>query len=145
MRGILISIRPQFAALIASGAKRVEFRRRASDGLAGLWGLVYESQPTCAIVMRVRFGAAVRATPRELWTHYRSVAGIDRGVFEAYMAGCGHGWALEIDRVDVVDTPRDLAWLRAKGVTVPVSYALLKGNAKWARGLLPGGVRRRAA
>ena len=145
MRGILISIKPRFASAIASGAKRVEFRRRASDAFAGAWALVYASQPTCAVVMRVRFGAVVRASPRELWTHYRRVAGVDRAGFDAYMAGCRHAWAIEIESVEVLDTPRDLAWLRARGVAAPMSYAMFASSAKWAKGMLPGEKERRAA
>lgn len=137
MRGVLISIKPEFAERIASGEKRVEFRRRASAALAGMWGLVYESQPRCAVVMRVRFGAAVRATPRELWTRYRSGAGIHRAGYHAYMDGCAHAWALEIDRVEILETARDLAWLRARGVSAPMSYALIARDATWARGMLP--------
>lgn len=149
MRGVLISIKPEFAARIASGEKRVEFRRRASSELAGMWGLVYESQPTCAIVMRVRFGVVVRATPRALWAQYRASAGIDRARYQAYMDGSAHAWALEIDSAETLQTPRglalDLAWLRARGVTPPMSYAWIARDATWARGLLPVAKARRAA
>lgn len=137
MRGILISIKPEFSARIASGVKRVEFRRRASCTLAGAWGLVYESRPTCAVVMRVRFGAVVRASPGVLWTRYSARAGVDRGGFNAYLDGCATAWALEIDAVDVLAVPRDLSWLRTKGVGVPVSYAMIAKDARWVRGLLP--------
>lgn len=149
MRGVLISIKPEFAARIASGEKRVEFRRRASSAMAGMWGLVYESQPRCAVVMRVRFGAVVRATPRALWTQYRDGAGIDRARYQAYMDGCAHAWAMEIDAVEPLDEARDLArdlkWLRARGVTPPMSYAWIARDATWARGLLPVAKTRRAA
>ncbi len=145
MRGVLISIKPEFAARIASGEKRVEFRRRASSELAGMWGLVYESQPTCAVVMRVRFGAVVRATPRALWAQYRSCAGIDRARYQAYMDGSAHAWALEIDAVEPLDEARDLKWLRARDVTPPMSYAWIARDATWARGLLSEAKARRAA
>lgn len=144
MHAVLMSIKPEFVARIRAGEKRVEFRRRGSSALAGAVGLVYESQPTCAVVMRVRFGAAVQGTPRELWRAYRGVAGIDRGRFDAYMAGCGRAWGLEIDGVEILETARDLAWMRARGVTPPVSYALVAPGATWARGLLRGS-RERAA
>ena len=145
MRGILISIKPEYATRIASGHKQVEFRRRASSALAGTWALVYESQPTCAVVMRVRFGAAACATPKELWATYRDVAGVGRRAFDAYMRGAARAWALEIERVEVLDLPRDLAWLRSRGVTIPVSYAMIKDDARWARNLLASSRARNAA
>lgn len=145
MRGILISIKPEYATRIAGGYKRVEFRRRASIALAGSWALVYESQPTCAVVMRVRFGTVACATPKELWATYRDVAGVGRRAFCAYMRGVARAWALEIERVELLDVPRDLAWLRSRGVAIPVSYAMIKDDARWARTLLTSSHARDAA
>ena len=130
---ILLSIKPVFIERVLRGEKRVEFRRRASARLAGMPVLMYATSPTCLLVARARVGDVRRAPARALWAAYRDSAGIDRAGLLEYFEGCSAGWGLELDAVEPLATPRDLAWLRARGANPPMSYSIIEE--RWAREL----------
>lgn len=85
-RVALMAIQPRFAQAILSGAKTVEFRKRAlAPDVTTV--LIYETAPTQLIVGEFELAENVVATPMKLWKKFAADGGIDADGFDAYFAG----------------------------------------------------------
>lgn len=92
---VLMSIRPDYAKAILSGAKTVELRRRRPSFPSGTRVIVYSSAPDQRLLGTFATGAVEGAPPERLWTLVSDRAGISRAAFDAYFAGCEFGYAIE--------------------------------------------------
>lgn len=110
-----MSIKPQFADAIFSGAKQFEFRRAIFRCPVSVV-VVYTTSPVSQIVGEFEVAGVLRGTPRELWKRTRRWAGISRERFFKYFTGCQTGYAIEIGAVSRYVKPVNLP---AKGVTRP--------------------------
>jgi predicted transcriptional regulator len=133
--GVVLSIKPRFAELIARGEKRVEFRRRFAACHAGCRVWFYASTPARVVRVSARVARVVHARPDRLWRDYRACGGVGRAEFDAYFEGCARGAALELTDAAELSTPRDLAWLRRRGFVPPMSYRVIRGDEAWARAI----------
>ncbi|MES2880169.1 MAG: ASCH domain-containing protein [Pseudomonadota bacterium] len=96
---VLISVHPFYAAEIAAGRKRVEFRRRWPTKPTGVL-VVYATAPIKAIVAVVEVAAVKRASNTQLWGLCKSLGGaITRARLREYMHGLDVGVALLLGRV----------------------------------------------
>ena len=75
-----MSVRPQFAAAILNGSKRVEFRKRPLVADIGTV-VIYATAPVGAVVGEFGVVGQVVGTPEDLWARFAEVAGIDREGF----------------------------------------------------------------
>ena len=103
----LMSIRPQFAAAILDGSKRVEFRKRPLAADIGTV-VIYATAPVGAVVGEFGVVGQVVGTPEDLWARFAEVAGIDREGFFSYYDGSARAVGIVIGRVDRYDQPRPL-------------------------------------
>lgn len=104
----LLSIRPKYADLIATGKKRVEFRRtRFRNGISHV--LVYATKPIQAIIGCFKVSAIDVQSPRKLWAKYRNISGLDRDEFASYFESCEVGVAIAIGRVELFNERVPLA------------------------------------
>lgn len=102
-----MSIRPEFAARLLAGEKRVEFRRRpAAREVTHI--LIYATSPVRAVVGVAEVERLERASPGELWDEFAEVAGIGRSDFFAYFAGTRTGCAYVVKHVWPCSPPRRL-------------------------------------
>ncbi|MCZ7646216.1 MAG: ASCH domain-containing protein [Planctomycetota bacterium] len=139
---LLVSIRPEFAAKIFQGTKRVELRRVRPRVEEGHGVLVYVSSPTKELQGAFEVRDVVEAPPKRLWREVGSHAGITREEFEAYFEGADTGYAIRIKRAWEFDRPQTLTSLRRRmpKFAPPQSYhyldkakaAVLLGKAKLA-------------
>jgi predicted transcriptional regulator len=120
-RNVLMSIRPQYADAILSGAKRYELRRRRPSFGTGSQVIVYSSSPDQRLLGTFETGTIHEAAPETLWKLVRGQAGIDRSTFADYFVGCDVAYAIE------VRSPQRLepAPLRFRP---PQSYLFLRGG-----------------
>lgn len=124
---LLISIRPEYAKRIASGEKRVEFRRRLPGKLTCGRAFFYVTSPVQRIEMVATIARIVCAAPTTLWRQFASISGTPRAAFDAYFAGAGTGFALILDDVRLLRPAFSLAdeRLRHAGFRPPQSVAVL--------------------
>lgn len=93
---LLLSLSPEYAAMIASGRKTVELRRRFPNVASGTEMWIYETLPTGAITGRARILDVHRGPPARLWREFGSMTGISRSAFDQYLAGCDEAAAVMV-------------------------------------------------
>lgn len=93
----LMSIHPEFAELILTGEKRVEFRRRPLAREA-THIVIYATSPISAVVGVAEISRVAHGSPSALWSAFGSVGGIGRTEFFGYFDGTGRGVAYVLRR-----------------------------------------------
>ena len=91
----LLSIKPEFAEAILSGAKRYEYRRvgfaQAVDTV-----ILYASSPTRLVVGEFRVKSIHHASLADLWRRTHRHAGISSEYFYRYFHSLEMGYAIEV-------------------------------------------------
>ncbi len=134
---VLLSLKPEFAARILSGEKRFEFRRTRFRCRVVTAALMYSNSTQRRIVGAFEIGGIHEASPKRLWTRYRSVAGINECAFFEYFEGLDRGYAIEISRV-LRFVPAIDPKTAFPGFVPPQSFRYL--SARQASQLLPSGL-----
>jgi predicted transcriptional regulator len=91
-----MSIRPEYAEAILSGAKTFELRRRRPSFAPGSRVVVYSSSPDQRLLGTFEAGEIHEQKPSKLWGVVSQSAGITRKDFNAYFAGCEVGYAIAV-------------------------------------------------
>jgi predicted transcriptional regulator len=128
-KSLLISVRPEFAAMIFSGSKTVELRRVRPNVGKGDIAIVYVSSPARALQGAFEISNVVSAKPQTLWRKFARQSGIKRAAFFAYFAGKLIGHALVIKRAWKWALSTSLSFLRRRnsGFHPPQSFRYLQG------------------
>jgi predicted transcriptional regulator len=123
----LLSIRPQHAAAIENGTKRVEFRRKFSRKLKAATALIYVTSPIQQLRLSASILDVVESTPESLWERFGPVAGCDRTDFDQYFSGTDSGFAIALSHVQPLTNPlhAQSADLRSLNFHPPQSFAIL--------------------
>lgn len=121
---VLLSVRPAYAKLIASGSKTVELRRRFPDLPAGSTLIVYATQPVAAIVALARLASITSLSLPTLWRRFGAAAAVTKQTFDVYFSECERGLAIELAGVTSFARPMRLADLRGiwPAFSPPQSY-----------------------
>ena len=123
---VLISVHPFFAAEIAAGRKRVEFRRRWPNKPTGLI-VVYATAPVKSIVAVVEVAEVKRLNGAHLWEICKSWGGaITRANLRQYMHGLDKGVALLLGRTFLPPAAVCPKVAFGGGFTPPQSYRYLR-------------------
>lgn len=122
--GVLLSIRPTFANLIANGAKTVELRRRFPHVPSGTVLVVYATQPVAAALGIARLRSLTEAAPSTLWRRFGGAAAVNKQAFDLYFNDCTSGTALELESFATFTPRLSLGELRERWpeFLVPQSY-----------------------
>lgn len=124
MKTIVLSLQPKWAALIRSGDKRIELRRRFPRYLAGSLAYVYESSPTCELTAVVHMGEIHELPIEELWRTHGRASCVDERHFATYFQHRSAGFGIEITRHIPLSSSWGLTRLReAFDFTAPQSWA----------------------
>lgn len=125
---VLISVHPFYAAEIAAGRKKVEFRRRWSNKPTDVL-VVYATAPIKAIVAIAEISEVRRAGNTQLWEICKSFGGaITRTRLREYMHDLDQGVALLLGRLAVPKfgiNPREAF---GDDFVPPQSYRYLRGE-----------------
>lgn len=95
----IISIRPNFAEAILSGAKTVELRRRIPPIEIGTRLWIYATRPTAAVVGSAIVNAIVRGTPDSVWDAYSTQVAISRDDYDGYFDGAKEAIGISLTKV----------------------------------------------
>lgn len=125
-KALLLSIRPRFVALIESGEKTYELRRKRPKVQAGDLALIYESSPTKCLVGAFIVGEVLALAPVQLWEIVGAQAGVTHEEFFRYYEGCEVACAIGIERYWSLESRVGLKQLRSRvKIEPPQSYRYL--------------------
>lgn len=105
---LLMSIRPEYAALMESGEKTVEFRRRFSGRFDSGPALFYVTAPASEVRLAAHVCSVAKDHPSILWQRYRHLAGGTAAAFKEYFSGATTGFAIILDRIRRLARPVSL-------------------------------------
>jgi predicted transcriptional regulator len=126
-RAILLSVKPRFAELILSGAKKVEFRRTWAAKPVGL-AVIYSSSPVQRIVGIVGINGTFVASPPKVWTKCLPLGpGLQRKELMEYFAGKDEAYGVLLGEVTLPPKPVPPKSL-FKGFRPPQSYRYLSAT-----------------
>lgn len=106
---VLLSVKPKFVNLIASGVKRFEYRRVLYKHPDIKRIVVYASSPVSRIVGEIEVGELLTDTPEALWRRTRGESGVSREFFFSYFADRPQAHAIEIKAFHPYPSPKRLA------------------------------------
>lgn len=120
---VLLAVRPEFAELLMSGEKTVEFRRTEFrvpvDSI-----VVYASSPTKKVLGTLDVECIEKGSPSAIWKRYGTVGGISRKEFRKYFNGASTAVAIVVRRANPYPKPKPLTELLPSGCA-PQSFQYL--------------------
>jgi predicted transcriptional regulator len=143
---MLMSIKPEHAAPLLSGIKRVEVRRRFSKEWTGCRVSIYASHPRCSIVGDALMQEVVVDDPDRIWERFADQIGCTREQFERYAHGARQLYAIVL--VDVVPYAKALSLAEVSQVVStplrpPQSYRSLETSRGWTEAVSIGALLQR--
>lgn len=129
-RTLLLSIKPAFAEMVLAGRKTVELRRVRPAVEPGMALLIYASSPRRQLVATGKIGDVAWGSPDEVWEVYGAEAGVARGFYDEYFAGCARAVAILVEEVRPLSSPVALDALRDRWAAFqpPQSFRYLTGK-----------------
>ena len=107
MRGILLSIKPEFGEMIICGKKRYEYRRRLCNQPIDCMYL-YVTAPVKKVVAKVVVSGKLSGEKEWIWNQTKNFAGIDKCYFDSYFSGRMQAGAYCLGNVEVYKQPLEL-------------------------------------
>lgn len=118
-KAVFLPIKPRFIALILSGKKKVEYRRRLPKQPISLI-VLYSSSPVKKIVGFVHVMGVSCASRAEIWRSTSSVGGISRAEFLEYFKGADRCCCAHLGNLwPITSTPPSRI---SSGFKIPQSY-----------------------
>jgi len=111
-QALLMSLRPEFAALILQGRKTVELRRKFSKQYEGATIVFYVTCPVKQFMFTAKIAKVDHSQKRHIWSMCQHECGISETVFDQYFAGIEYGYAIHLS--DVKPIPNQLHLESAK-------------------------------
>ena len=124
---ILLSISPAYAAMILSGVKTVELRRRFSKGVTlGTRAVIYSTAPDKCICGLATISDIETRSLDELWRATGRRARVSRQFFNSYFNGLDKGYAVHLEKPRQLQSKLTLDELREScDFVAPQSYRYL--------------------
>lgn len=91
----VISLKPQYAELIVSGEKTVEYRKTYMAARPEAF-VIWVTRPVSRIIGEVPVTGCIIGTPDEVWEKTKDRGGISREAYDAYFAGRRSAYAYEL-------------------------------------------------
>lgn len=123
---ILFSLRRRFSIAILSGEKKYELRRVAPRRREVKYGIIYETNPTSAIVGMFSIGEILEDSTDKVWERVKSCCGISEAEFYDYFAGKNTATAIEV--LAPKKFPLAIPLYALESVTPPQSYQYINKN-----------------
>lgn len=93
---VLMSIKPEYANAIFSGAKTYEFRRKIFKRMDVNTIVVYVTKPVGKVIGEFTIDTIISDRPSTIWVKTSQEAGISEGYFNAYFSGVEIGYAIKV-------------------------------------------------
>lgn len=120
---VLLSIKPKYAELILSGAKKYEFRRAIFKRQSVKKVIIYASSPISKVIGEFEIDDILSLSVHDLWDCTMEHSGIDKEFYDSYFSGKEIGHAIkvksvkryqkykELDEFDVKRAPQSFAYI----------------------------------
>lgn len=118
---ILLSLLPEFAEGILSGAKRFEYRKVVPKRSEVRTVVIYATMPVGMVVGEFEIKEVIKDHPTELWERTEWGAGISEEYFKRYYSGRKQGVAFAVKNPRRYDKPLSLLEV-ARTSTPPQSF-----------------------
>ncbi len=105
---VLLSIKPEFAALIFSGHKKFEFRKTIFKNPSVRKAYVYASRPISLVIGEFEIEEIISSDPESLWKETMNNSGISRDYFYKYFDGRNIAHALKVGIAVCYKNPKTL-------------------------------------
>lgn len=122
MKKILISIKPEYSALIFSGKKKYEYRKRIPRDVK--IAVIYATAPIKKIVGEFIVDETLSMPPTDLWHKTQFYSGLTKETFFQYFGEDMIAHALSIKKVMKYEIPMSLGEIGVK--QAPQSWQYLK-------------------
>jgi predicted transcriptional regulator/ribosomal protein S18 acetylase RimI-like enzyme len=131
-RMLVMSLRPEYADLVLSGKKTVEFRRRFSAEYAGAKTVFYVTSPVRQFLFAAVIAGVDGLPKTDLWSKYRRDGGVSKAVFDSYFVGVPQGFALRLTDVEMLQNTMSLQDARrlCPGLRPPQSFMRLRTDSR---------------
>ena len=93
---ILLSIKPEFVALIFEKKKGYEFRRAIFKSESVKKVVIYSSSPVQKVVGEFEIEQVLSKSVKKLWRETKGFAGVGKEYYDSYFAGKDMGHAIKI-------------------------------------------------
>ena len=113
-RGMLISIKPEFAEKIFNGEKSIELRKATPSVEPGDVVIVYCTLPVKAVIGYCRVEKIIKMTPQQLWIEHQSRLGIDEKRFQEYYKNVGVAVGISLKEICRLDDDISLDTIKEK-------------------------------
>jgi len=129
---LVMSLRPEYADLVLSGKKTVEFRRRFSAEHAGAKIVFYVTSPVRQFLFAAVIAGVDGLPKADLWSKYRRDGGVSKDTFDSYFAGVPQGFALSLDNIEMLQNTMSLEDARrlCPGLRPPQSFMRLRTDSR---------------
>lgn len=124
VKQIILSIKPQYVNEIIAGNKRFEYRRSIFKNKDIDTVVIYCSFPVKKIIGEFKIKSIYKKEPQQLWQETKLYAGISEKSFFEYFKNKEFGYALEIDELEIYDSPLDI--YETYKVKAPQSFCYIK-------------------
>lgn len=108
MKGILLSIKPQFVKEIKAGKKTFEFRKSIYKNNSIQKILIYSSFPEQKVVALCDIEKILSDVPDKIWIETKHSSGITKAFFDEYFSGRNTAYAIKIGNIHFFDNPMNL-------------------------------------
>lgn len=98
---VILSIKPKYAWMILSGAKRYEFRKSIFSDKYVREAYIYVTSPIKKIVGFFEIGCIIRDNPDGLWEKLGIHSGMSKSEFFDYFQEAKIGYAIEIKHIEI--------------------------------------------
>lgn len=122
---VLFSIHPKYAAMIVSGVKRYELRRKLPARQEVTHFAIYATAPVGRVVAEGRIGDVLSLDSEELWDVISTSCGLCKGDYDRYFCGCSIANAIELCEVIALEPVVPLSVYAPKLKRPPQSFAYL--------------------
>lgn len=107
---VLLSIKPQYAAMILADMKRYEYRRVifSTPNIDKVY--IYSTAPVKKVVGEFKVDVIINDTPQRIWERTHDESGLSEEEFFDYFKGKDKAFAIAIKDVVRYDTPIPLSF-----------------------------------
>jgi len=101
---VILSLNPKYFERIASGEKKIEFRKIIFNrNVSEVW--IYSTSPIKKLVGKFSPGRISYGSPVFLWSLFKDKAGLTEEEFFSYFKNSEKGYAIEIENFELFDIP----------------------------------------
>ena len=122
---VILSIKPKYASMMLSGAKRYEFRKSIFSEKYIKKVYIYVTSPIKKIVGLFEIGCIIKDCPEGLWDRLGIYSGMNKAEFFEYFQEAKIGYAIEIKHIEIFKTQHDPKKI-IPGFYPPQSFCYLK-------------------